>query len=113
MLTTKSHIMTNLLKTPDLFGRRCLTIIASLAMIFSFVATSSANDMSALPNGAIVVALPNAMLDVSVPSSTVILQPVTTTNIDAGLNYIGFQGDFLFDSNIVTFTAPFVSADGL
>jgi hypothetical protein len=53
------------------------------------------------------VSLPTANFDTSVPSSTVIIQPVITTFIGSattmGLNYVGFQGDFLFDSAVVTF----------
>jgi hypothetical protein len=53
------------------------------------------------------VSLPTASLDNSVPIATVIIQPVMTTLIDptttAGLNYVGFQGDFTFDSAVLTF----------
>jgi Carboxypeptidase regulatory-like domain len=35
--------------------------------------------------------------------ATLIIEPVVTTFIDPGLNYIGFQGDFTFDSSVVTF----------
>src|SRR5437879_2434184 len=60
------------------------------------------------PQGAaITISLPIASFDNSVPNSTVIIQPVMTTLIDntttGGLNYVGFQGDFLFDSAVVTF----------
>ena len=59
------------------------------------------------PQGALItVSLPIASFDTSVPSSTIIIQPVTTTLIDntttEGLNYVGFQGDFTFDSAVVT-----------
>src|SRR6266571_2445203 len=56
----------------------------------------------AAPQGAplITVSLPTDNLDNSVPISTVIIEPVMTTLIDptttGGLNYVGFQGDFLF-----------------
>jgi hypothetical protein len=51
---------------------------------------------------------------VTVPPSTVFLEPVTTTNIDAGLNYVGFQGDFTFNETICTFSSPlFVEKAGL
>ena len=68
----------------------------------------------AAPTGApLTVSLPNVNLDSSVPISTVIVQPVTTTNIDPSLNYIGFQADFTFDSSVISFMAPVVQAAGL
>src|SRR6476619_7983898 len=39
----------------------------------------------------ITVSLPIDSLDVSVPFPTVFIKPVTTTNIDSILNYVGFQ----------------------
>src|SRR5437016_1720692 len=58
----------------------------------------------------ITVALPMASFDNSVPASTVIIEPVTTTLIDptttGGNNYVGFQGDFVFDSAVATFATP-------
>src|SRR6266446_8984041 len=60
-----------------------------------------------LPDGtAITVSLPIDTMDISVPISTVIIKPVITANIDASLNYVGFQGDFTFDSTVVTFASP-------
>ena len=59
------------------------------------------------------VTLPIASLDVSSPASTVILQPVTTTNITTAENYTRFFGDFTFDSSVVDFSPPFAVADGL
>ena len=61
----------------------------------------------------IAVSLPIATLDTSIPGATVINKPVVTTNLDASLNYIGFQGDFTFDETVVTFAPPFVHAAGL
>ena len=70
--------------------------------------------MAAVP---ITVSLPTATFDTSVPIATEIIQPVNTTLINAattsGANYVGFQGDFTFDSAVVTFSAPFVQAAGL
>ena len=70
--------------------------------------------------------LPTAGFDISVASTTKIILPVTTTQIDAFPNpgpnptpnpgdpgYVGFQGDFRFDSAVVTFQSPFVQAAGL
>ena len=58
----------------------------------------------------VTVSLPIATVDTSVTSFT---QPVTTTNINAGDNLIGIQGDFTFDSTVVTFQSPPVAAAGL
>ena len=57
--------------------------------------------------------LPTAGFNPSVPGSTEIIQPVVTTNIDSSLNYIGFQGDFTFDSSVVSFSSPFAEPAGL
>jgi hypothetical protein len=59
------------------------------------------------------VSLPTNSFDTSIPIANVIFEPFVTTNIDPGLNYVGFQGDFTFDSAVVTFAAPFVQAAGL
>ena len=72
--------------------------------------------------GAIKVTLPTASFDTPVPSATNIILPVATTQIDPFPNpgpnsapnpgdpgYIGFQGDFIFDSTVITFQAPFVN----
>ena len=72
------------------------------------------------------VTLPTANFDNSVSSTTNIILPVTTTQIDSFPNpgpnptpnpgdpgYIGFQADFSFDSTIVTFQAPMVQPVGL
>src|SRR5205085_5990546 len=45
--------------------------------------------------------------------STVIPEPVATTNIDASFNLVGFQGDLTFDETVVTFSAPPVQNSGL
>src|SRR4029078_11540070 len=59
------------------------------------------------------VGLPTDSFDTSVPATTVIIEHVTTTNIPASLNYIGFQGDFIFDSAVISFASPYVTAAGL
>src|SRR5436309_720438 len=71
------------------------------------------------PDGvpAITVALPIDTFNTTVPASTVIIEPVTTTLIDStttgGANYVGFQGDFTFDSAVVGFDTPQVQRAGL
>ena len=68
-------------------------------------------DAAAVPQGTplITVTLPIDTMDNSVPAATIIVKPVTTTLIDptttAGINYIGFQGDFTFDTTVVSFPA--------
>src|ERR1051325_7032409 len=63
----------------------------------------------------ITVALPVAT--VSPSPSGVVLIPVNCTLIDStstgGANLVGFQGDFTFDSTVVTFSSPFVAKGGL
>ena len=61
----------------------------------------------------ITVSLPIDTMDNSVPIATVIFKPVVTTDIDASLNYVAFQGDFTFDETICTFSSPFVEKAGL
>jgi len=69
------------------------------------------------PTLPITLSLPNDFLDPSVPASTVIIAPVTTTMIDSattnGANITGCQGDFTFDSSVITFASPFVQRAGL
>ena len=69
---------------------------------------------------AITITLPTAVFDPSVASTTNITLPVTTTQMDPGPNpspgdpgYIAFQGDFTFDSSVVTFQSPIVQPAGL
>src|SRR4029077_10591429 len=46
----------------------------------------------------------------------VVLMPVTTTFIDSTTppgGLVGFQGDFTFDSSVITFASPFTQRGGL
>ena len=56
------------------------------------------------------VSLPVATINTSVTNFT---QPVVTSTINPADNLIGFQGDFTFDSTVVTFQSPPVSSAGL
>lgn len=56
------------------------------------------------------VSLPIASVTTAVTNFS---QPVTTTSINPGDNLVGFQGDFTFDSSIVTFQNPPISGAGL
>jgi hypothetical protein len=56
------------------------------------------------------VSLPIATIDTSVTNFT---QPVVASAIDASENLVGFQGDFTFDSAIISFTTPQVQGAGL
>src|SRR5881394_526489 len=65
----------------------------------------------------ITVSLPIDNFSTTVPASTIIIEPLTTTLIDptttSGDNYVGFQGDFTFDSAVVGFDTPQVQRAGL
>src|SRR4051812_12948003 len=77
------------------------------------------------PNGAVpTVTLPTASIDSSVATNTNVIQAITTTQINptGGPNpnpqpgdpgYVGFQGDFTFDSTVITFQSPFTQPSGL
>ena len=65
------------------------------------------------PPGPLTVSLPVYNLNPVVPIEALIFIPVTTANIDPGLGYIGFQGDFTFDETVCTFSSPFVDGAGL
>ena len=56
------------------------------------------------------IALPEIAVD---PVVTDFVAEVTTTTINAADNLVGFQGDFTFDSSVVTFQSPPVSSAGL
>ena len=56
------------------------------------------------------VSLPTNTISTSVTTFT---EPVVTSAINAANNLIGFEGDFTFDSTVVTFASPPVSAAGL
>src|SRR5438477_6491588 len=61
----------------------------------------------------ITVTLPTDTFDNQVDITTIIIEPVVTTFIDPGLGYVGFQGDFTYDSAVVGFATPQVQAAGL
>jgi hypothetical protein len=56
------------------------------------------------------VALPNAVVDTSM---TNFIAGITTSAIDGKDNLIGFQGDFTFDSTVITFESEPVQKAGL
>jgi CSLREA domain-containing protein len=62
------------------------------------------------PSSVATVSLPVANVSTNVTNFT---QPVTTSTISAGDNLVGFQGDFTFDSTVVTFQSPPVTGAGL
>ena len=62
------------------------------------------------PDLPITVALPVATIDSSVVNFT---QAVTTSVIDVSNDLVGFLGDFTFDSTVVTFQSPPVTAGGV
>jgi len=73
---------------------------------------ASARVVAASPSGAppSTVSLPTASVSTTLTNFTV---PVATTTISAVNNLIGFQGDFTFDSSVVTFQGTPASAAGL
>ena len=76
-----------------------------------------------IPNPLITVMAPITTMDVSVPITTNILVPVNVSLMDTtttgGNNYVGFQGDLVFDETIATFgttgpgTGAFVVSGGI
>ena len=81
--------------------------IVTLAVTASLLISGAASAQTPTPSAApVTVSLPIDTLDTTVPASTVVLKPVSTTNIDASLNYVGFQGDFTFDETVLTFSSP-------
>ncbi len=54
--------------------------------------------------------LPVSNIDTSIDEFT---QPVLTSSISASDNLVAFQGDFTFDSTIVSFQSPPVSKSGM
>jgi hypothetical protein len=82
--------------------RLALVILAALLMSVTVLA----QEPEPPPPELITVSLPIATLDPSVPITTIIVEPVFTSNIDSSLNYIAFQGDFTFDETVVSFSHP-------
>lgn len=89
-------------------------LIGMFVVLVSAASSAGQNNCPSLP---ITISLPNNFLDPSVPSSTVIIAPVTATLIDNtttnGANITGCQGDFTFDSSVITFDTPPVQRAGL
>lgn len=62
------------------------------------------------PHIPVTVSLPFAVISTGVTNFT---ETVETTSIDSSLNLVGFQGDFTYDSSVITFQATPISAAGL
>ena len=60
-----------------------------------------------------IVSLPSDFFDTPTPIATVFTEPVTTTFLDQGQGWIQFQGDFTYDSAIVSFDATPAEPAGL
>src|SRR5438477_9013206 len=82
----------------------------TLAITTSFVMSGMVAAQTPTPPK---VSLPIDTFDTSVPIGTVIIEPVASSNIDAGLNLVGFQGDFTFDQTVVSFSNPPLQKAGL
>ena len=68
-------------------------------------------------NGAITInlteTLPVKTISTTVPVATNLTAPVVTTNMNPFHYFVGFQGDFVYNSNIIQFQTPFVLPAGL
>src|SRR5436190_1093984 len=84
----------------------------TLAITASFLMSGIAAAQTPTPPP-VTVSLPIDTVDTSVPTGTVIIEPVASSNIDAGLDYVGFQGDFTFDETVATFSNPPLQKAGL
>src|SRR5436190_18156612 len=93
--------MRPLLRRFPLLG--ALQLFALLGTVLLGAPTATATATGTPPP--VTVSLPIDTLDNSVPLGTVLLKPVATTNIDAGLNYIGFEGDLTFNKKVCTFSS--------
>src|ERR1044071_3349869 len=87
-----------------------VTLAVTASLLLSRVAVAQTPTPSAAP---VTMSLPTDAFDTSVPIGTVIIEPVVATNIDAGLNYVGFQGDFTFDETVVALSNPPMQKAGL
>src|SRR5947207_14600001 len=88
--------------------------IVTLAVTASLLLGGGASAQTPTPSAApVTVSLPTDTFDNSVPISTVIVEPVVVTNIDASLNYVGFQSDFSFDETVDAFDNPPMQNGGL
>ena len=109
IISTKAAISCNTALANGLLGAQSSAAAPATLTASNFRPVTRLN----APAGGVTVSLPIANFDTSVPINTQIIQPVTTTQIDASLNYVGFQGDFTFNETVCTFPAPFVQAAGL
>src|SRR5438874_7316095 len=89
---------------------KSVTLAVTASLLLSGTASAQTPTPSVAP---VTVSLPTDTFDTSVPASTVMIEPVVATNIDAGLNYVGFQGDFTFDETVATFSNPPMQKAGL
>jgi hypothetical protein len=93
--------------------KRSLIALFSLAICaFSGATTRGQDELISKEVASTVakVSLPEKSVD---KSATNFVAPVITTAIDGKNNLVGFQGDFTFDSSIVTFQNPPISGSGL
>src|SRR6266436_374662 len=90
---------------------KSITLAVTASLLMGKVASAAPTQAT------ITISLPIDTFSTSVPTSTVIIEPVTTTDINStttgGANYIGFQGDFTFDEMVVTFSNPPIRIAGL
>src|SRR6476619_4892990 len=84
---------------------RVLALYSTITIVWLTSRIAFADPQGPLPNSDITVSLPTTCSSAAV--GTLINAPVTTTQIDptttGGDNYVGFQGDFIFDSAVIGF----------
>src|SRR6266446_4928291 len=90
---------------------KSVTLAITTSLLIRGVASAGSSPTPTPPP--VKVSLPIDTFDTSVPIGTVIIEPVTSINIDASLNYVGFQGDFTFDQTVVSFSSPPLQKAGL
>jgi hypothetical protein len=73
-------------------------------------AADDGSSVDEVPPMVAMVALPNVIVDTSM---TNFIAGVTTSTIDGKDNLVGFQGDFTFDSTVITFESEPVQKAGL
>jgi Dockerin type I domain len=83
---------------------------ASISGFNTSISTKLNTGTEEVPAPVAAVTLPNIAVD---SSRTNFIAAVTTSAIDAESNLVGFQGDFTFDSTVVTFQSEPVQAAGL
>src|SRR5262245_16860047 len=92
---------------------RWIALVAALSVCAGAVWSNLTAAPKVNRNGSVLVEniyLPVTNIDTSINE---FIQPVLTSSISASSNLVAFQGDFTFDSTIVSFQSPPVSKAGM